>query len=59
MCVVVCRPCRQRLGQRPSLETLAARVKTLIGVTVTVEVVDPESVPRSLGKAVRLKDLRG
>ena len=40
-------------------ETLAARVKTLIGVTVTVEVVDPESVPRSLGKAVRLKDLRG
>ena len=40
-------------------ETLAARVKTLIGVTVTVAVVDPESVPRSLGKAVRLKDLRG
>ena len=31
----------------------------MIGVTVTVEVVDPESVPRSLGKAVRLKALRG
>jgi phenylacetate-CoA ligase len=34
------------------------RIKSLIGVTCTVVVKSPGKVPRSQGKAVRVKDLR-
>jgi phenylacetate-CoA ligase len=37
---------------------LAALVKNSIGVTVDVDVVEPNAIERSLGKAVRLVDLR-
>jgi phenylacetate-CoA ligase len=37
---------------------LAALVKDSIGVTVDVDVVEPNTIERSLGKAVRLVDLR-
>jgi phenylacetate-CoA ligase len=37
---------------------LAALVKDSIGVTVDVDVVEPNAVERSLGKAVRIVDLR-
>jgi phenylacetate-CoA ligase len=37
---------------------LAERVKAVIGVTATVDVVEPESLERSMGKARRIIDLR-
>jgi phenylacetate-CoA ligase len=37
---------------------LAARIKHRIGVTVRVEVLDPHSLERSLGKAKRISDQR-
>jgi phenylacetate-CoA ligase len=37
---------------------LAALVKDSIGVTVDVDVVEPHAIERSLGKAVRIVDLR-
>ena len=37
---------------------LAQRVKERVGVTVSVEVVDPHALERSLGKAKRIKDDR-
>ncbi len=37
---------------------LAALIKELIGVSVTAEVADPETLPRSMGKAARVRDLR-
>ncbi|WP_328524599.1 phenylacetate--CoA ligase PaaK [Kribbella sp. NBC_00359] len=37
---------------------LAQRVKERVGVTVSVEVVDPHALERSLGKAKRIKDNR-
>ena len=37
---------------------LRARIKARIGVSVTVEVVEPAAVTRSIGKARRLRDLR-
>jgi phenylacetate-CoA ligase len=37
---------------------LAARIKDVIGVSARVEVADPRALPRSAGKAQRLKDLR-
>jgi phenylacetate-CoA ligase len=40
-------------------QTLAHRVKALIGVTVEVETVPPGTIERSLGKAKRIVDLRG
>jgi phenylacetate-CoA ligase len=39
-------------------QELGALVKQSIGVTVNVDVVEPESIERSLGKAKRLVDLR-
>jgi phenylacetate-CoA ligase len=39
-------------------EQLTARVKNTVGVTVAVEVVDPYSLERSLGKAKRIDDRR-
>jgi len=35
------------------------RIKSIIGVTCTVQVMRPGAVPRSQGKAVRVRDLRG
>ncbi len=39
-------------------ETLRDRIKNRIGVTVAVEVLEVDSIERSVGKAVRLRDLR-
>jgi phenylacetate-CoA ligase len=39
-------------------ETLAALAKENVGVTVDVDVVEPGAIERSLGKAVRIVDLR-
>ncbi|HEU4988087.1 MAG TPA: AMP-binding protein, partial [Rhizobiaceae bacterium] len=39
-------------------QALRERIKETIGVTVQVQVTDPESVPRSQGKAVRIVDKR-
>src|SRR5262245_33517534 len=38
---------------------LADRVKKSIGVTIAVDVVDPQALQRSLGKAKRIDDQRG
>ena len=38
---------------------LAHRIKELIGVTAAIELVEPNGVPRSLGKAQRVVDRRG
>ena len=45
---------RERLA-----DLLRARIKHAIGVTVAVDVVEPQSLERSLGKAKRILDLRG
>jgi phenylacetate-CoA ligase len=47
-------------GDREALgRTLAEHVKANIGTTVAVEVVEPHSLERSLGKAKRISDERG
>ncbi|KOX20586.1 MULTISPECIES: phenylacetate--CoA ligase PaaK [unclassified Streptomyces] len=47
-------------GQRAeAARTIAAAVKDGIGVSVGVEVVDPETLERSVGKIRRIVDLRG
>lgn len=38
--------------------TLQSQIKSLIGVSVGVNVVESETIPRSAGKAVRIRDLR-
>ena len=38
---------------------IAARIKDIIGVTATVQLVDPNTIERSMGKAKRVVDLRG
>jgi phenylacetate-CoA ligase len=38
---------------------LTRRIKDRVGVTTTVEILDPHALERSLGKAKRIKDLRG
>ncbi len=46
-------------GSRGALGAqLAGRVKDRIGVTATVEVLEPDALQRSLGKAVRISDRR-
>jgi phenylacetate-CoA ligase len=56
-----------RVERRPSVpassaaaagEALGHRVKSTIGVTVRVEVVEPDAVERSLGKMKRIVDKR-
>ena len=37
---------------------VAHRIKSLIGVTTEVVVKKPDEIPRSQGKAVRVRDLR-
>ncbi|HEY3811730.1 MAG TPA: AMP-binding protein [Caulobacteraceae bacterium] len=39
-------------------ERLQAQIKSMIGLTVEVRVLDPGSIERSVGKAVRVRDLR-
>ncbi len=48
---------RPGCGQDAAL-LLCALVKENLGVTITCEIVEPESLPRSQGKAQRLRDLR-
>jgi phenylacetate-CoA ligase len=57
-----------RVERRPSVpaataadagEALAQRVKNTIGVTVRVEVIEPDGVERSIGKMKRIVDQRG
>ena len=57
-----------RVEQRPdaaaalavdAARLLRQRVKHIVGVTVTVEVVEPHALERSLGKAKRIDDQRG
>jgi phenylacetate-CoA ligase len=44
---------------RPGLgDALSGRIKHRIGVTAAVEVLAPDSLQRSLGKAVRINDRR-
>ena len=38
---------------------LAFRIKTVLGVSVRVELAEPGSIERSAGKAKRILDLRG
>src|ERR1043166_8685929 len=45
-------------ARRRSGAALAALVKDVIGVTVEVDAVEPGAIERSLGKAVRVVDLR-
>ncbi|MEL7027817.1 MAG: phenylacetate--CoA ligase PaaK [Pseudomonadota bacterium] len=44
--------------RRDAASALRARIKDMIGVSVAVDVVDPNAVERSLGKAKRIRDLR-
>jgi phenylacetate-CoA ligase len=39
-------------------QELKHRIKTLIGVSTTIEIAEPESLARSAGKAQRIRDLR-
>ena len=39
-------------------DAIRTRIKTLIGVSVDIEITAPETIPRSTGKAVRIRDLR-
>ncbi|HVA12089.1 MAG TPA: phenylacetate--CoA ligase PaaK [Stellaceae bacterium] len=56
---VEARPTTADDGNRGSAaHDLAHRIKALVGVTATVDVVIPGAIERSLGKAVRIRDLR-
>jgi phenylacetate-CoA ligase len=44
--------------REPAAQTLAREVKDRVGVTVAVEVVDPETIERSVGKLQRVIDRR-
>ncbi|GIF26033.1 phenylacetate-CoA ligase [Actinoplanes tereljensis] len=53
----------RRAGSNPEVVTqaghdLAAKIKNNIGVSVRVEVIEPDGVERSMGKARRIVDLR-
>jgi phenylacetate-CoA ligase len=45
-------------GERDAADSLAQRIKAIVGVTVAVRIVAPGQVQRSLGKAKRVIDLR-
>ncbi len=56
---VEARPQAASAGERQAMaEILARSIKELIGVTASVDVVEPGLVERSLGKAKRIVDLR-
>jgi phenylacetate-CoA ligase len=44
--------------REPAAAEICAAVKDTVGVTVDVAVVDPDTLPRSVGKLKRLIDLR-
>ncbi|GGM07988.1 phenylacetate-coenzyme A ligase [Streptomyces fumigatiscleroticus] len=52
------RPDADRRVRETAARTIAAAVKDGIGVSVAVEIVDPESLERSVGKIRRVVDLR-
>ncbi|WDI30675.1 phenylacetate--CoA ligase [Hyphococcus flavus] len=41
-----------------AVKELKHHIKTIIGVTATIEIAPPEGLARSLGKALRIRDLR-
>ncbi|MDT4991850.1 MAG: phenylacetate-CoA ligase [Actinoplanes sp.] len=47
-----------RRAADPPGRALAALVKNTVGVTITVEVVEPDGVERSMGKMRRIVDQR-
>jgi phenylacetate-CoA ligase len=42
----------------PAAHEVARTIKDTVGVSVAVEVVDPETLARSVGKLQRLRDVR-
>jgi phenylacetate-CoA ligase len=49
----------ERVSDRETMATaVVARIKDLVGVTARVQLVDPGTIERSLGKAKRVVDLR-
>ena len=57
--LVECRPDFAAGGDRESAAAeLRHHIKSLVGVTARVQIVDPDSIARSMGKAVRVVDLR-
>jgi phenylacetate-CoA ligase len=57
---VEARPMAAGIGERERAGVeLARAIKHTIGVTVDVDVVEPDAIERSLGKARRIVDLRG
>jgi phenylacetate-CoA ligase len=44
--------------QKAFLETVEKRIETVLGVGVSVKLVEPSSIPRHEGKAARVVDLR-
>jgi len=45
-------------ARHAAAKTLAGQIKRIIGVTAPVNIVDPDFLERSVGKAVRIRDLR-
>jgi phenylacetate-CoA ligase len=56
--VVECREGLSEAARAAAATTLSARVKEIVGVSIAAEVVVPGAVPRSAGKAMRVRDLR-
>jgi phenylacetate-CoA ligase len=52
------RPDSDPAGAESAGRDLAAAVKNTIGVSVTVQVIEPDGVERSMGKMRRIVDLR-
>jgi phenylacetate-CoA ligase len=57
--LVECRPGVDGAGRTAAAMELRGRIKEIVGVSVRVDVLDPGAVPRSAGKAQRVRDLRG
>ena len=56
--LVECREGVSEAERAAAATTLRARVKEIVGVSITAEVVEPGAIPRSAGKAQRVRDLR-
>ncbi|GAB4533539.1 MAG: phenylacetate--CoA ligase [Amphiplicatus sp.] len=57
--IVEARPGVEGPAREAAARLLAHHVKSLIGVSVAVRIVDPGAIERSAGKARRVRDLRG
>lgn len=57
--IVEARPGVEGSAREAAARLLAHQVKSLIGVSVAVRIVDPGAIERSAGKARRVRDLRG